>query len=192
MHRQVFNTCAADLAQQHGNAVDIGFRPDDADVRVLGSLMHQMLAATKPDFEPDRALPEQCGQIQRRTRGVVLPGHKTGGQGGQILGQIGALAAFQGFTLQAAIKIAMGAISHGAAFNAQSGRGQWWQMAFRTGARSRIARCVQILAQIAQDRPNGNQAIHIEPLGQFRKFRAQIRNRLIAQRATGLCQPDAF
>ena len=46
----------ADLAQQHGDAVDEGLATDDADFRVTGGHVYHVLAAAEADLQPDRAL----------------------------------------------------------------------------------------------------------------------------------------
>ena len=53
MYRQIFDASLADFPQQHGDAVDVRLGPNDTDIGIACSLMHQMLTAAKADLKPD-------------------------------------------------------------------------------------------------------------------------------------------
>src|SRR5581483_2386708 len=46
-------TCALDVRQALGDAVDVGLAADQPDIRMLLGLPDQMLAGTEADLEPD-------------------------------------------------------------------------------------------------------------------------------------------
>ena len=73
IHRKVFDTRFSDLAQKHRNAIDVGFASDDANIRVLATLVHHMLAAAKTNFKPRGLTTKQGVQIQIITIRIHIP-----------------------------------------------------------------------------------------------------------------------
>ena len=107
---QIIHACAADLAQEHRHAIDIGLAADDADTGVQAGLMDHMLAPAKADLKPSLAPTEHRRQVEGVAVRVRFPIHRAGAEGGQIFFQIDLLAVAQMLATAAAIEIARRAI----------------------------------------------------------------------------------
>ena len=106
MDTQIIQPCVLHLAQQHRDAVDKRFAPDEPFFRIVLGLMHQMFATAKADFQPQGPTAEQRVDIQLFAVRVFVPTDRSGRQGRQIVFQIFFLLRSQGLALEPTIEIA--------------------------------------------------------------------------------------
>ena len=58
INRNILRLCGPDFPQEHRHTVDERFTADNPGLGILHGLMHHMLTAAEPDFQPDLSIPE--------------------------------------------------------------------------------------------------------------------------------------
>ena len=104
----ILRLCTANFLQQHCHPVDIRLASDQSGFGVLYGLMHQMLAAPKANFKPDRTGVEHLGQIQRGAIRILGPTDWARRKLRKVAFQRFFLSGAQRFAFKAPVKIAPG------------------------------------------------------------------------------------